>query len=72
MPVWLTWLGTRLVHWLIYAAITALVGWCVYVTIIRPHTKPNPTTSQNAAEIVNYQQPKVMFGCMRWELPKEK
>jgi len=43
------WLG----HWLIYVALTALVGWSVYVAVIRPHTKPTPTTSEKAETIVH-------------------
>lgn len=57
---------------LIVLGVIALIAWSIYVTVVRPHTKPNPTTKQEAEEIINYQTPKVMFGCMRWELPKER
>jgi flagellar biosynthesis/type III secretory pathway M-ring protein FliF/YscJ len=41
------WVG----HWLVYLLLTAIVLWAGYVTIIRPHTKPNPTTSEKAETI---------------------
>ena len=31
------------------------IGWAIYAGIIRPTTKPNPTTTQNAQQIENYQ-----------------
>ena len=33
--------------------VIGVVGWSLYVTIIRPTTKPNPTTRQEAETIVN-------------------
>jgi predicted permease len=33
--------------------VIAGIGWSVYVALIRPHTKPNPTTTQNANTINN-------------------
>jgi hypothetical protein len=41
-----------------------LVAWVAYVGIVRPHTKPNPTTTNQAEMMVNYTfnvQPR--FGC---------
>lgn len=38
---------------LIFGAIGGLL-WSVYVTIIKPHTNPTPTTSQNAEQLTNY------------------
>jgi hypothetical protein len=34
--------------------IIALIGWSLYVTIVRPHTKPNPTTTENAETIYHF------------------
>jgi purine-cytosine permease-like protein len=45
----LRWLG----HWLVYLLLTAGVLWAVYVAFIRPHTKPNPTTSEKAETIIH-------------------
>ncbi len=69
MP-WLAWLGTRLAHWLVYMILTAIVLWSAYVTIIKPHTKPTPTTEQRADTINNYNV-KPTFGCMRFEVMKQ-
>lgn len=38
---------------LIIIGLPALALWGVYVTAIRPHTKPNPTTQQKAETIIN-------------------
>lgn len=40
---------------LLVLGIIALIAWSVYVTVVRPHTKPTPTTSnaQTATTIVN-------------------
>ena len=54
MPIWLKWLGQRVAHYVIYLIITIFLGWCVYVTIIKPHTKPTPTTEQKAQTIENF------------------
>ena len=40
------------------------LAWAVYAGIIRPTTKPNPTTTQQATQITNhYNNPKSTFGC---------
>ncbi len=40
------------------------ITWCVYVAVIRPHTKPNPTTKEEAENIYHYTySPKSTFGC---------
>jgi hypothetical protein len=48
-------------HWilttvrvLVVIGVIALIGWSLYVTIIRPHTKPNPTTTENANIIYHF------------------
>jgi hypothetical protein len=41
-----------------------LVCWWLYVTLLKPHINPVPTTDQEAEEIVNNDNsPKVWFGC---------
>ena len=71
MPVWLVpimrWLG----HWAVYFLLSAIVIWGLYAGLIRPVTKPNPTQSQKADTINNY-QPKVYFGCVNFAIPKEQ
>jgi hypothetical protein len=56
-----------------YSTITKWVGgivgglvfaWIIYAGLIRPTTKPNPTETQTAESIVNYNTyPKSTFGC---------
>ena len=67
MPVWLTWLGSRLGHWLVYFLLSAIVIWGLYAGLIRPVTKPNPTNTQTGG-ISNTYNIRSTFGCMR--LPK--
>ena len=41
------------------------IAWAVYVAFVRPTTKPNATTRQEAENMVNYNYtPKQTFGCM--------
>ena len=41
-----------------------ILSWIVYAGLIRPTTKPNPTTKQEAKVIVNYTiAPRQTFGC---------
>ena len=49
---------------LCWVLLVALLGWMSYVTFIKPHTNPEPTTSQEAKQIVNH-NPEVRstFGC---------
>ena len=43
------------------------LGAAVYFGFIRPNTKPNASTTQQAGQISNYYyQPKVTFGCADW------
>jgi hypothetical protein len=42
------------------------LAWSIYAGIIRPTTKPNPTTTQKADNITNYTYnvtPRSTFGC---------
>lgn len=49
----LIWLAKRIGHYLIYLLFTAALAWSVYVAAIRPHTKPNPTTKEQAETITH-------------------
>ena len=49
------------------------LAWSIYAGIIRPTTKPNPTTSQKAQEITNYtfnNTPRSTFGCSNVRIDK--
>jgi len=50
------------------------LAWIVYAGLIRPTTKPNPSTKQEATTIINhnYSTPKVSFGCMRFNVYERK
>ena len=50
------------------------IAWAVYAGIIRPVTKPNPSTTQSGENIYNYYNtPRISFGCARWSIyGKEK
>ncbi len=54
------WIG----HWLVYVILTAGLAWCVYVAVIRPHTKPTPTTQEQAQTIIHNEcKGLFVFGC---------
>jgi hypothetical protein len=43
------------------------LAWIVYAGLIRPTTKPNPTTTQKADNIINYNlTSRQSFGCSRF------
>ena len=45
------------------------LAWIVYAGLIRPTTKPNPSTTNQADEIINYyNQPRISFGCAAWNI----
>ena len=49
------------------------IAWAVYAGIIRPVTKPNPTTTQSGENIYNYYNtPRISFGCARFEVKNGK
>ncbi len=54
------WLG----HWAVYFVLSAIVLWCGYAVIVRPVTKPNPTSVQSGGVSYNYNIHPT-FGCMR-------
>ena len=65
MP-WLT-----IVKWAGVVGLGLVITWAVYAGIIRPTTKPNPSTTQNAGNITNYTyNPRLTFGCISWEVAK--
>ena len=43
----------RFISVLVWVLVFAGLGWAIYAGIIRPTTKPTPTTTQNAREITN-------------------
>jgi len=48
-----------------------VLAWIVYAGLIRPTTKPNPTTTQKADNIVNYYvYPRVSFGCSNFRIQR--
>lgn len=48
------------------------IAWAVYAGIIRPITKPNPSTQQKAETIYNYTiQPRHTFGCSAFLIRRE-
>ena len=42
---------------LLILGVIVFLGWSVYVTIIKPHTHPTPTTSQSGTITNNYINP---------------
>jgi hypothetical protein len=55
-------------------AVLATAGWIFYAGLIRPTTKPNPSTRQEGARD-NYSttiSPKQTFGCMNFKIPKHE
>ena len=48
-----------------------VIAWGLYAGIIRPVTKPNPSTLQKADNIINYYlTPRVSFGCANFRIQK--
>jgi hypothetical protein len=46
-------------------------AWIIYAGLIRPTTKPNPTTTNQADAIYNYNNaPRVSFGCAYWKIDR--
>lgn len=58
----------------IVVGIPLAIGWGVYVTMIKPHTNPTPTTEQSA-EVMNnayHYYPKPTFGCVNFRIMQMK
>jgi hypothetical protein len=50
-----------------------IIAWLGYALLIKPFTKPLPTTTNQAERINNYyNQPRISFGCARWEVVVDK
>ena len=48
------------------------IAWAIYAGIIRPVTKPNPSTTQSGEIINNYNNtPRIGFGCARFEVRQD-
>ena len=61
----------RWVSVIVWTLVIAGIGWAIYAGIIRPTTKPNPTTHQEAAQIVNYTlEPRSYFGCTNFKIAR--
>jgi len=46
-------LVSKVSGWIAIILLIAGISWAVYVTAIRPHTKPNATTSEKAETIIH-------------------
>lgn len=50
-----------------------VIAWAIYAGVIRPVTKPNPTTTNKADVIYNYTiTPRHTFGCSAFLIRREK
>src|SRR3990167_574971 len=53
-----------------------VVGYSLYITLIKPHFNPLKTTEQRAEQIVNYNyhvEPRqALFGCQNFRIMQEK
>lgn len=57
--------GWLLLKALVYALVILGLAWCVYVALIRPHTKPTPTTTQTGGVSNTYNIKVGIGGCLR-------
>ena len=49
-----------------------VIAWLGYALIVKPFTKPIPTTTNQADNIYNYyNNPRISFGCAAWNIPNE-
>ena len=59
--------------WIGGALLGLILAWIFYAGLIRPTTKPNPSTAQEAQMIINNNyNPRITFGCAHWGLIREK
>lgn len=48
-----------------------IIAWIFYAGLIRPTTKPNPTTTQQGEIFINYNlNPRVSFGCANFKIQR--
>ena len=64
----------RFLSVLVWTLVIAGLGWTVYVTVVKPHTNPTPTTRQmGQRDNIEYVvQPRSYFGCMNFRIQREK
>lgn len=55
----------------VYAIVILGLTWCVYIAVIRPHTKPNPTSTQTGGYSYHYDV-RPTFGCISLPVIKDK
>jgi len=49
-----------------------VIAWGAYIFLVKPHINPIPTTKQEGEVINNfYNQPRISFGCARWEVRQD-
>ena len=56
---------------LLVLGIIALIVWSCYVTFIKPHVNPTPTTNVESGGVSNTYNIKSTFGCMRLPIVKD-
>ena len=56
---------------LIVLGLIAVVAWSIYVTIIKPHINPTPTTNVESGGVSNTYNIRSTFGCMRLPIKPE-
>ena len=65
-------LWVKLIKYGLWAIAGLIIIWSIYATVWRPHTKPNPTTTNKADVIYNYTiQPRSTFGCSAFLIRRE-
>ncbi len=70
MPIWLIPIAKWLGHWAVYFILSTVVIWGLYAGLVRPVTKPNPTTIQNGG--YSYTIHVGFGGCARLPVIQEK
>ena len=61
----MAWLWARLGHAIIYVGLSVIVIWGLYAGLVRPITKPNPTSTQTGGVAYNYTIHVGLGGCAR-------
>jgi len=61
-----------IIKWVGGALLGLGLAWAIYAGLIRPTTKPNPTETQSAETIINYNtSPHSTFGCNNIRIQKD-
>ena len=58
-------MNLTIAKWIGGAVLGLGLAWAVYAGIIRPTTKPNPSTTVQSGGVANTYNAKVSFGCVR-------